>query len=512
MNQPNILLIQTDQQTAETLSLYGNPALRTPTLERLAERGVVFEQAFCNYPACSPSRSSMMTGRYCSALRLHANHMLINPAETSLPQVLKDHGYQTALIGKNHAFMADETQSYYPGGAPERASTLHRVFDYVRNGEHGHLVDGYRDDPGVQAAHQWAVDHCWSSPLGHGVNPAPPEKCGTYLLGETMLHYLEHVRRADRPFFTWLSFPDPHTPYQAPEPYASMIDPADVPMPPVDTLEGKPGRVKVAHLMDAMDTADEALIRRVRAIHYGMIRFIDDTLEKIFAKLDELELTDNTVILFTSDHGDSMGAHGIIQKHNFFYDSFTHVPFLMAVPGYTGPRRTTNPVELVDVMPTLLELAGAPVPPGCQGRSVAPFLLGNLSYTPRPYVVMESGEQGEPPSEADIVLRPEHPFDERYFVWCAYRDAWLGKGKAIRTAEWKLCVYANGEGELYDLRQDPHELHNRFDDPACAYVRIELERKLMRWMMDKEDPLPQNTTVKLSMQSMKEKHGVSNIK
>ena len=109
-----------------------------------------------------------------------------------------------------------------------------------------------------------------------------------------------------------------------PEPYASMIDPADVPMPPLDTHSGKPERVRVAHLMDAMDTADEALIRRVRAIHYGMIRFIDDTLE-IFAKLDELQLSDNTVILFLSDHGDSMGAHGIIQKHNFFYDSFTHV-------------------------------------------------------------------------------------------------------------------------------------------------------------------------------------------
>lgn len=114
MKKPNILLIQTDQQTAETLSLYGNPVLRTPALEGLAQRGVVFEQAFCNYPACSPSRSSMFTGRYCSTLNLHANHMLINPAEVTLPQVLKQHGYQTAIIGKNHAFM-NNNESYYRG-------------------------------------------------------------------------------------------------------------------------------------------------------------------------------------------------------------------------------------------------------------------------------------------------------------------------------------------------------------------------------------------------------------
>ncbi|BFT70935.1 sulfatase-like hydrolase/transferase [Paenibacillus sp. P36] len=506
MAQPNILLIQTDQQTAETLSLYGNTALHTPALESLAQRGVVFEQAFCNYPACSPSRSSMMTGRYCSTLNLHANHMLINPAETTLPQVLKAHGYQTSLIGKNHAFMKDEKESYYPGGISEHTSTLANVFDYVRLGDHGHLVDGYREDPEVLAAHQWAVKHCWSSPLGHGVNPAPPEKCGTYLLGETMLDYLERVRSVDKPFFTWLSFPDPHTPYQVPEPYASMIDPADVPMPPLDTLQGKPERVRVAHLMDAMDTADEALIRRIRAIHYGMIRFIDDTLAKIFAKLDELHLSDNTVIVFLSDHGDSMGAHGVIQKHNFFYDSFTHVPFVMSVPGYKGSRRTSHPVELVDVMPTLLELAGAPIPHGCQGKSLAPYLLGDSTYKPRSFIVMESGEHGEPPRESDIALRPEHPFDERYFVWCAYRDAWLGKGKAIRTSEWKLCLYANGESELYDLQNDPNELENRNNDPACAEVRIELERKLLLWMMEKEDPLPLNTTVHLSMQSMKEKY------
>jgi arylsulfatase len=504
---PNILLIQTDQQSAETLGLYGNPLVRTPALEKLAARGVVFDYAFCNYPACSPSRSSMFTGRYASTIGVHANHMMIDPAEVTLPQLLKQGGYQTALVGKNHAFMGKMTASYYPGGEPENPSLLHNVFDYVRLGDHGHLVDGYRDDPGVKEAHAWAQKNCWSSPLGHGTNPAPKEKCGTHLLGETAMHYMERERNPDQPFFMWLSFPDPHTPYQAPEPYASFYNPADVPMPPKDDLNGKPERQKVAHLMDAMDTASEEIIRKVRAIHYGMIRFIDDTLERIMQKMDELGLTDNTVIIFTSDHGDSMGAHGLIQKHNAFYDSFTRVPFIVANPGYNGPRHSPHMVELIDVMPTVLDFAGIPAPPGAQGNSLTPFLQGRDetagAFKPRDYVVIESGEEGEPMRVSDITVRPEHPFDERYFVWCAYRDAWMGKGKCIRTHDWKLAVYANGDGELYDLRNDPEELRNVYEDNSFDAVRSELERKLLVWSMSKEDRIPLNKTVKLQYADVK---------
>ncbi|MBB6731233.1 sulfatase-like hydrolase/transferase [Cohnella zeiphila] len=481
--QPNIVLIQTDQQSAETLALYGNPLVRTPHLDQLAKQGVLFEKAFCNYPACSPSRSSMMTGRYASTIRVHANHMLIDPREISLPQVLREGGYQTALIGKNHAFPKE---------------TLHQVFDHAVQGEHGHLVDGHRDDPEAKAAHQWAVDHCWRSPLGHGTNPAPYEKCGTYLLGQSAADYMEQARQPEKPFFMWLSFPDPHTPYQTPEPYASMYSPEDVPMPPYDDLKTKPERQRVMHAMDAMDRADEQTIRSVRAIHYGMISFIDDAIGRVMAKLEELGLSDNTVILFTSDHGDSMGAHGLIQKHNAFYDTFTHVPLIMAWPGKSlAGIRSPHPIELVDIMPTILDLAECPIPYGVQGRSCASYLLGQ-SYEPREFVVIESGEEGEPIRMEEIGKRPSDPFDESCFVWCAYRDAWYGKGKSIRTAEWKLNLYTNGDGELYRLTEDPHELTNEYGNPEWESVVIELERKLLRWSLANEDRLPVNDTVKLN--------------
>jgi arylsulfatase len=497
MKKPNILLIQTDQQSAETLGLYGNPIVKTPNLERLAENGIVFENTFCNYPACSPSRSSMMTGRYASTIRCHANHMLINPLEVSLPQVLKEAGYQTALIGKNHAFIArKEAKENSSDQADGKNGTLHEVFDYVKQGHHGHLVEGYENDSEVAAAHQWAVDHCWKSPLGHGTNPAPYERCGTQLLGDTAIDYLENVRQSEQPFFMWLSFPDPHTPYQTPEPYASMYDPDNVPLPPKDDLEGKPERQKVAHIMDAMDKADDDLIRKVRAIHYGMINFIDDNVGRVMETLERLGLEEDTIVMFTSDHGDSMGAHGLIQKHNAFYDSFTKVPLIVSWPGKISPQSSNHFVELVDFMPTLLELSGSPIPRGVQGRSFAPFLL-DQSYEPREFVVIESGEEGEPMRLSEITDRPQDPFDESCFVWCAYREAWMGKGKSIRTHDWKLNIYTNGDGELYDLQNDPDELVNLFGKPECDSITVELERKLLRWSMQHEDSTPENKTVKL---------------
>src|SRR5690606_22295390 len=307
-----------------------------------------------------------------------------------------------------------------------------------------HIVEGYEQDEEVRAAHQWAVDHCWSSPLGHGTNPASYKKCGTYLLGETAVNYLEQAQKEENPFFLWLSFPDPHTPYQAPEPYASMYHPDDVPLPPKDDMRNKPERQKVAHIMDAMDRADEQTIREVRAIHYGMINFIDDAIGRVVDKLKKLGILDNTFIIFTSDHGDSMGAHGLIQKHNMFYDSFTHVPFIVSWPGKVKAQRSNHLIELIDIMPTVLDVAGCDIPIGVQGKSFAPYLLGEY-YEPREYVVIESEEDGEPFKLSEITKRPEHPFDESCFVWCAWREAWLGKGKSIRTHDWTLNLYTNGE-------------------------------------------------------------------
>ncbi len=394
---PNIVLIQTDQQSWSTLGLYGNPVLQTPAIERLADRGVVFERAYCNYPACAPSRSSMMTGRYASTIRNHANHMLIDPREQTLPSVLKSGGYQTALVGKNHAFF-DAQDNYYRAedatGGERRESELHRAFDFVFQGGHVH-VDDSEADPDLAAAIEHARQKSWGQQHSWSVNPYPADKSVTHRLTTEAISYVTSVRDRDAPFFLWFSIPDPHTPYQVSEPYASMYDPDAILSPIVDSLDGKPERQKVAHYQDHNHRYDDAHFRQLRAIHYGMIRQIDDNLARLFDALSAQGLTDNTMIVFLSDHGDAMGDHGIIQKHNFFYDSFTRVPFIVSwperlAPGRTAPTRTTELVELVDVMPTLLDAAGVDAPYGLQGQSLMPFLTGATSST-KDAVFIESG-------------------------------------------------------------------------------------------------------------------------
>ena len=495
MEKPNILLIQVDQCSAESLGLFGNPLVRTPALEKLASRGITFQKAYCNYPACSPSRSSMFAGRYCSSLGIHANHMLLDPREQSLAHVLKDGGYTTALIGKNHAFR---------DGTKDGEDELHRLFDHVVQGGHGGMVEGYEDDPEVQEAKQWAVEHCWKSPIPYGTNPVRKEKQGSWLLGDESIKYLrlqatEQAEGEQQPFFLWLSFPDPHTPYQVAEPYASLYKPEDVPLPPKDDHSSKTERQRVAYIMDAMATATDDHMRRVRATHYGMINLIDDCLGRLVQTLEETGLEENTLILFTADHGDSMGAHGFVQKLNMFYDSFTRVPLLFSWPGRIKTGDTQELAELVDIMPTLLDFAGLEIPPGVQGKSLKPFLTGSIDST-KAFIVMESGEDGLPLKASELPYWPKDVWDESCFVWCAYREAWLGRGRSIRTEEWKLNVYADGEGELYNMKEDPDELKNLYRNESLQSLVMELKEQLLYWMLNHQDTLPINDTVKLHFQ------------
>ena len=505
-NKPNVLFILVDQLSAETLGLYGNPVLETPALARLADRGVIFDRAYCNYPACAPSRSSMLTGRYAHTIRNHANHMLLDPREITITHTLRAAGYQTAIVGKNHAYLTPQDSekrhgTEYPVHPPEEPSDkrydeIERLFDFAQLAGHGCRVSGF-DDPEMEKAHQWAMDHCWRSPAGYGTNPHDYRHMGSHLIGDATISFLREKRDPTRPFFLWLSFPDPHTPFQTPEPYASLFPPESIPLPPTDDLAGKPERQRVAHLMDAMDTVDEDHLRALRSIHYGMTRFVDDNIGRVLDTLDELELTQDTLIIFTADHGDSMGAHGLIQKHNCFYDSVTRVPFIAAGPGVTRRGRSAQLVELVDIVPTFLDMAGVELPLGLQGRSMGPYLRQESEQT-KDYIVIESGEAGDPPTVADITFRPKDGWDERYFVWCAYREAWMGRGKAIRDNRWKLALYENGDGELYDLQQDPNELTNLYHRPEHQETVVGLERKLLRWCMATEDVIPENKTAGLS--------------
>jgi arylsulfatase A-like enzyme len=501
---PDIILIEADQLSAGSLGLYGNPVVRTPALEKLAGEGVLFRRAYCNYPACSPSRCSMMTGRYASTIRNHANHMLLDPEEVSLPVALKRAGYRTALIGKNHCFMDGRGVNDYPDGpasaedaGEEKPDELRRVFDYVFAGDHI-SVQGQEADAELDAAIRWGREHCWGQQHHYGTNPHAAEKSVTHVLCREACEYVRGS--GEEPYFLWLSIPDPHTPYQVSEPYASLYDPAAVPAPIADSLEGKPERQRVAHLMDFNHERDAGHWRRLRAIHYGMINQVDDGLARLFEALEASGRRENTIVVFTSDHGDSMGDHGIIQKQNFFYDSFCRIPLIVRAPGRAVVGETREgPVSLVDLTPTLLELAGVDAPHGVQGTSLVPALAGQAEAAPG-YVVIESGEAGQPPTLADIHDEAGRLVDKgTSFAWCAFREAWLGRGRCLCDGRWKLAMYATGEGELYDLERDPDEVENLYGRASHAEVERGLKERLLEWFLKSADTIPANRTVGLTI-------------
>ena len=421
--------------------------------------------------------------------------MLLNPQEIALPLVLKQAGYTTAIIGKNHAFlMGDNIYPDAPYGekANREYDELSRHFDYIFQGNHV-SVDGMHEDKELLESIQWAKKNSWGQQHNFGVNPYPAEKSITYTLAENASKYIQNSD--ENPFYMWLSFPDPHTPYQVSEPYASLYNPEDVPAPIKDNLEGKPEIQKIAHYLDYNHLYDEKHFKALRAIHYGMINQIDDNLGKVIKALEDKGILENTIIAFVSDHGDSMGDHGIIQKHSFFYDSFTHVPFIISWKGKLKTGRTDNLVELVDLMPTLLELAGMDRVTGVQGKGFAPFLKGE-EYSEKEYIVIESGENILPLCLGDIRDEEGQLIEKgTAFAWCAFREAWAGKNKCIRTKKWKLCIYSTGEGELYNLVENPDETNNLFNDPNYEVIKNELTMKLLLWCFNNEDTLPINTTV-----------------
>jgi arylsulfatase A-like enzyme len=503
---PNILMIMTDQQPATSLPAYGNRVARTPALDALAAGGVVVDNAVCNYPACTPARAAVHTGRYPHTTRVRANHIHLPESEITLPLVLRAAGYRTALVGKNHVFADGRPGSQFRvGGLALQdwpASTVDLVAaqdDITRRtplADQRDLFDSwyganhFGPDGPAYADHRafHLQPHLWRNAAGSAVSPFPAEQCTSAVLADRTVELL----RADdgsRPWFTWLSFPDPHNPYIAPEPYASMYDPAEMELPPYDSLEGKPERQRIASRMCGMHDADPDALRRAIAVEYAMVSGVDAAVGRVLAALDETGQRESTIVVFLSDHGGYLGEHGAWHKAPAFYESLIRIPLVVSWPGTLSPGRLADGfVEQVDVLPTLLDLAGIAVPPGVQGRSAAEALADRSGGRAEAYA--EVGEAGDPVTWDDLPFLPDSPLDDRWFPWDGFQEAWVGRGKMIRSGSLKYVWYANGDEELYDLASDPDELTNLAATGSHEQTRRELRERLLAWAVATEDDLP----------------------
>ena len=472
---PNILWICTDQQRYDTLGAQGNGHVRTPHLDQLWRSGAAFTHAYCQSPICTPSRASFLTGTYPSTCHntRNGNDRFVErfPLVTRL---LADAGYDCGLIGKLHLASAygrieartDDGYRYwrYSHGPRDDWPVGHDYADWVR--QHGSVLGELIQDPA-------------------GV-PAPLHQ--TTWCAERTIEFISEPRAADTPWLACVNIYDPHPPFNPPQEYRERFDPAAMPgplfrdsdlaqqerlaaidfqsrgRPPHDldirspVIPESPGREDSAGSGARADgrsslpphaTARDA--HTLQAAYYAMIELIDDQMGRMLDALRDTGQADHTLVTFTSDHGEMLGDHGLIQKGCRFYEGLVRVPLILAWPGTIRAGLVSDAlVELTDLAPSLLEAAGAAVPEWMQGRSLLPLAGG--------------------------VADPRHHRDA---VLCEYFDALdapdATRATMYRERRYKLVVYhGHGLGELYDLERDPGEFDNLWDDPAHATLKANL--------------------------------------
>lgn len=506
---PNVLFVLTDQQKADSLALYGNSVCRTPALDSLAETGVTFDGCICNYPACTPGRSALMTGRYPHTTGVRANHLHLPAHELTLPLLLKATGYRLGLVGKNHVlpdgtFWSQFRVGMWAAREFENAPRSLEAEDELRAAnalaDHSQAFDTWYtashfgpEGPEFAELRAFATrpEH-WRSLGGSGALPFPAEETTSLVLGSRAADFIRESADSPEPWFLWLSFPDPHNPYLTPEPYASMYDRATVDLPPDDPMIDKPQRHAIAKRMSGMHGECEQVVREAVAIQLGQVTGIDDGLSIALRALDETGQRENTIVIFTTDHGGCIGDHGVFHKSLAFFDCLVRLPLVVSWPGTISPGRMHNGfVEQIDILPTVLELTGVTLPPGLQGRSVAAVFAGGTADALRDAAFSEGGEAGDPITWEDLPFLPDGPLDTRYLGWDGFREAWLGQGKMICTEAWKYVWWASGEEELYDRRNDPDELVNLAvrADPETEETKRMFRDRLLLWSVTSEDQL-----------------------
>jgi len=483
----NVLLITTDQHKATTLGAYGDPLEATPALDRLARAGTTYTRCRTQNPFCQPSRATILTGTHPSTHGVLRNGIDLpdEAVEESIATRFALAGHATALLGKGHfasyfpdyptgkveavvdsALVPPEWHGPYLGFEhAEMVTDVHNI--RVARGA-GEWSWGFGPPPfglhyarylfrdgrerGVErlrlmqpeaTGRKWDLTQTWKNQVDEEDHP-------TTWIADRAIDWLRHV---DRPFFAWVSFADPHHPFDPPRPWCDRYDPAD--MRPVlpdthpEEFEGKPPMHEAwtrgfrdspfewANPGWTQFSQQEQLT--ILAGYYGMIAQIDDNVGRILEALELLDLADDTVVAFTADHGDYMGDHQMMLKGPIHYEALVRVPLLVRGPGFEPGAVVDDPVGTIDLAPTFLEASGVGIPDELEGQS----LLNGA----REHVLTEDDT-----ITGAIQLR------------------------TLTTRNWRITRDLNNDasGELYDLDDDPGELVNRWRDPACEAERSDL--------------------------------------
>jgi choline-sulfatase len=461
----NFLLIQTDQQRRDCLGLYGNETVKTPAADMIGRQGVVFDYAFTTTPICGASRASLITGKYPNHHGILFNHEsgsivgcdFLNREDT-LAEILGRNGYRSTLCGKWHVGKQTSPGDcgfegvFYPG--------------YGYPSEHPHYLE-YLKKLGCRFSLSDEVfSRCpdgTSGPLLSAVQEGPEEASVPHYLANQAIEAMRAAVKDGRPFLVRCDFWGPHVPYIIPERYAKMYDPDSIqPWSNFeDDLSDKPAIQKIMrHYWGVQDFTWKEWSRML-AFCYGYSTLIDDQVARMLAALDELGLADNTAVLYTSDHGGMVGAHGLADKGPYLYDEVCRVPLMLRVPGIKGGRRSDTLCYNMDLMPTILDLAGCSLPESIDACSLLPVLSGGT----------------------ETVRENQTAFIEFHGHQVPYAQ------RLLRNRTSKYIFNVSQEDEFYDLSSDPGELINRVGDPDYALLLTSMRAEMLLKLEEMGDPL-----------------------
>jgi arylsulfatase A-like enzyme len=442
---PNVLFIVSDDLN-NMLGCYGDPLAKTPNLDRLAARGVLFDRAYCTFPLCGPSRNSMLTGLYPNSTGILANAQIFRqtiPSHQSLPQAFRNAGYFAARIGKLYHYNVPKsigTNGHDDPGSWELELNPAGVDRLQEESEIFSLLPG-----------QFGGTLSWYA------SPKPDAEHTDGLMAEDAIWVLERcAKRQDRPFFLAVGFFRPHTPYVAPRNYFDLYPEKEMPVVPgvKEDQEDIPAPGLGSYKRE-QDKLTDDLRRQTRQAYLASISFMDAQVGRVVEALDRLGLSDNTIIVFTSDHGYHMGEHGLWQKMSLFEES-SRVPLLIVDPRLGSKGAVArSPVSHIDLYPTLAELCSVPAPENLQGQSLVP-MLKDPSAAGRGWAltqVMRGGGRLRAAVTTNVGAE-----GRRYF------------GYTLRTPRWRYTEWDEGElgRELYDHESDPRELTNLASRPEHA--------------------------------------------
>ena len=477
---PNVLVIITDQQRADTMACYGNDWIQTPNMNALADSSFVFQNAYVTQPVCTPSRSSLLTGTYPHTNGLLRNGIPLAPGARSIAEMVSPE-YRRVHYGKWHLGNDAEAQ--------------HGFQDWVSTG---------RVDPGPDGSRQ-SDYHAWLDGQGvvlpeHYVRPGgdgagskravaqanlPEELTQASFIGDVTSRFLREG--SDAPFLLFANFFEPHPPYSGP--LGDLYDPETLPVGPEFLrkpeghslfnrcradfyLAGEHREDSVAGC-DGHDLRSEAGWRALRANYMSNVTLVDRQVGRILEALEESGRSDDTIVVLTSDHGDMLGDHGLLEKRAF-YDASARVPLLMRIPWLSeGQTLIPGSVGQIDLVPTLLDLIGQPIPGHLQGESKAAVLRGESTLDDNDVFVQWNGRGDRDlgtPTINEMIALPRRTI--------------------VSGDRWKLNLCDGDDGELFNLNADPHELTNLFNDPAQSERVRSMAARLRAWQKQTGDTAP----------------------